>query len=382
MDSKHIDHPVYIQSNEDLLRFCRQWMSCAIVALDTEFIRTDTFYPRGALIQVSDGSGCFLIDPLAIDDFSPFKCVLENENIVKILHSCSEDLEVFDTLFGLVPRPIFDTQIAASMVGFGYSLGYQAMTEKLLNIHVPKGETRSNWLQRPLTQSQIHYAALDVAYLPEMYQILLDLLREKGRFPWLREECDLLVAMVSDQEKMASYYKKIKSAWKLSGQQLSVLQGLVQWRELEARRKNIPRGRVIKDRTCFDIAQLQPTSVAELARVKDLPQKIIRQDGEMIIDLIKDIRSTSETEYLEPLQRPLPPETGSILKALQSHVAHRAEHLQVAPEILARKKDHEALIRSVVYGNSSELPESLAGWRKKIVGNDLLGILKNFGRKG
>ncbi|MFT7127932.1 MAG: ribonuclease D, partial [Gammaproteobacteria bacterium] len=320
MDSRHVDHPVYIQSNEDLLRFCRQWMNCEILALDTEFIRTDTFYPKGALIQVSDGTGCFLIDPLPIDDFSPFKDLLENEQIVKILHSCSEDLEVFDTLFGIVPHPIFDTQIAASMVGYGYSLGYQAMTEKLLSIHVPKGETRSNWLQRPLTTSQIHYAALDVAYLPEMYLMLMGLLQEKGRLQWMQEECSLLVKSIPDEEKINSHYIKVKSAWKLTGQQLTLLQRLVQWREIEARHKNIPRGRVVKDRCCFDIAQLQPQSLPELGRISELPQKLIRQDGEMIIDLVKDVKNTSETEYLEPLQRPLPPETGSILKRLQSHI--------------------------------------------------------------
>ncbi len=378
MESKHIEHPVYIETNSDLSLFCNQWMRCDVLALDTEFIRTDTFYPIGALIQVSDGSGCFLIDPLTIDEFGPFKQVLENESITKVLHSCSEDLEVFDRLFGVVPRPLFDTQMAAGMLGYGFSLGYQAMTEKLLGIHVPKGETRSNWLQRPLTESQIHYAALDVAYLPEMHRMLHGSLQEKKRILWLQEECQLLLNSASEHEKIISYYKKIKSAWKLSARQLTLLQQLTLWREKEARQKDIPRGRIIKDRCCFDIALLEPNSTAQLGTVKELPHKLIRQNGDKIIAMVKDVKSKNELDYLEPLPRPLPPETGSILKQLQSHVRHRSEHLQLAPELLAKKKDLEALIRSVFYDEIYQLPLSLSGWRKNIVGNELLEILKRL----
>lgn len=219
---RYIEHPTYIDSNETLARFCLQWKRCDMLALDTEFIRTDTFYPKGALLQVSDGKGAFLIDPLTIDDFSPLVNLLVDESIVKVVHSCSEDLEVFDRLFSVLPSPLFDTQIAASMVGYGFSVGYQALTEKMLGIHVAKGETRSNWLQRPLTESQIHYAALDVVYLADMYQILVDSLTAKGRLHWLLDDCRQLVNVDTDQQKINSYYKKVKSAWKLTAQELTL----------------------------------------------------------------------------------------------------------------------------------------------------------------
>lgn len=372
---RYIEHPTYIDSNETLARFCLQWKRCDMLALDTEFIRTDTFYPKGALLQVSDGKGAFLIDPLTIDDFSPLVNLLVDESIVKVVHSCSEDLEVFDRLFSVLPSPLFDTQIAASMVGYGFSVGYQALTEKMLGIHVAKGETRSNWLQRPLTESQIHYAALDVVYLADMYQILVDSLTAKGRLHWLLDDCRQLVNVDTDQQKINSYYKKVKSAWKLTAQELTLLQLLIQWREGLAREKDIPRGRVIKDQYCFDIARLKPKSLADFSSVKELSAKFVRHYGEIIIAMVKDVGRKSADEYLYCLPKPLPGQKGSLLKALKSHVVHRAEHLKLAPEILARKKDLEQLIRSGSGNSSYQLPESLSGWRKGVIGDDLLAII-------
>ncbi|MEE8058226.1 MAG: ribonuclease D [Pseudomonadales bacterium] len=375
MLDRHIDHPLYIESDQELSRLCAQWANVDLLALDTEFIRTDTFYPIGALVQVSVGGGCFLIDPLAISDFSPFIALLADENIVKVVHACSEDLEVFDRLFGVLPRPLIDTQIAAALDGYGFSLGYQRLTEALLQVHVPKGETRSNWLQRPLTGSQIHYAALDVAYLPEMYQLLTDSLQEKGRLAWLQEECNVLVNTYADTEKIAQYYKKVKSCWKLLPSQLAVLQALIQWREMKAREKDVPRGRVLKDCSCFDIARMQPQTLKALSQIDEVGPKTIRQFGETILDTIEQAQSIAEDEWPERLPRPLPSQTAKLLKILKAHVCRRAEQLQLAQELLAKKRDYEALLRSGVNGGEYRLPESLSGWRKEVVGNELIDLL-------
>ena len=139
MDTRHIDHSVYVDSDEQLSQLCQQWAGAELLALDTEFIRTDTFYPIAGLLQLSDGKGCFLIDPLTIDDFSPLAALLEDPAIIKVLHSCGEDLEIFDCLFGVLPQPLFDTQIGAALAGMDFSMGYQRLTEELLQQHVPKG---------------------------------------------------------------------------------------------------------------------------------------------------------------------------------------------------------------------------------------------------
>lgn len=376
MQSSHIEHPVYIDSGEALNRLCGQWSELPMLALDTEFIRTDTFYPIGALVQVSDGKGCFLIDPLVIDDFSAFVAILLNPAIVKVVHACSEDLEVFDRLFGVVPRPLIDTQIAAALDGYGFSLGYQRMTEALLQIHVPKGETRSNWLQRPLTESQIHYAALDVAYLPEMYQLLTDSLQLKGRLDWLQQECERLLDAYSNSEGIDQYYKKVKSCWKLSPAQLAVLQRLTEWRELAARQKNIPRGRVVKDRSCYDIARSQPGNLHELAAIDELGAGTMRRYGETILAIIKRAQSLPPEDFPAPQPKPLPPQSSKVLKTLKTFVGDRARQLQMAPEILAKKRDYEALLRSGHNGGEYQLPQSLQGWRRDVVGQQLLELAR------
>ena len=368
-------HPVYIDDNETLRKFCLQWQHATVLALDTEFIRTDTFYPIGALLQVSEGTGCFLIDPLSIDDFSPLTALLTDPGIVKVLHSCSEDMEVFERLFQVLPQPLIDTQIAAGLDGYGFSLGYQKMTEALLQIHVPKGETRSNWLQRPLTESQIHYAALDVAYLPEMYQQLKQSLESKGRWQWLLEECAPLVNGQSDTDAVTQYYKKVKSVWKLSSRQLAVLQIVVEWREGEARRCDRPRGRILKDKSCFEIARLQPRDVRSLSSIEDVGSSTVRKYGQELLKLVVTGLSVAESELPAPLPKPLPPQTGSLLKQLKAHVSHRAEHLQMAPELLVRKRDYEALLRSGFSSQNYQLPASLCGWRKSVIGDDLLNIV-------
>ena len=379
MLSRQIDHPVYIDTNEELARFCEQWSQASVLTLDTEFIRTDTFYPIGALIQVSDGTGCFLIDPLEIDDFTGFKALMTNTTITKVLHSCSEDLEVFDRLLGVLPKPLIDTQIAAGMNGLGFSLGYQAMTEALLQIHVAKGETRSNWLQRPLTDSQIHYAALDVAYLPDMYTMLCNALAENGRMPWLQEECDKLINNYGGPDAIRLHYLKVKSAWKLSRPQLGVLQLVIEWREHKARERNRPRGRVLKDRSCFEMARLQPTTIHELSAIDEIGPKIVRNNGDDLLSLIKQGQELNESALPPALPKPLPPANGTIMKRLKAHVVKRAEQLNMAPELLAKKKDYEALLRSGFHGSEYQLPETLLGWRKKVIGDDLLDILKKEG---
>lgn len=371
-----IDPPIYIDTQERLKDYCQQWSQAEILALDTEFIRTDTFYPKGALVQVCDGKTSCLIDPLVIPDLSPFALILSNPCIVKVLHSCSEDLEVFDRLFNTLPNPIIDTQIAAALDGYGFSLGYQNLIETLLNVHVPKGETRSNWLQRPLSDSQIHYANLDVVYLPQAYHLLRDSLSHKGRWEWLQEDCKKMLDAFTDTGHIENYYQKVKSGWKLSSSDLHILKELTQWREKQARERDMPRGRILKDHSCYEIAIKKPRSSNELSRIKDVYHGTIKRYGQIIMDLVETALSVDAAHCPDRLPKPLPPESGKRLKSLKHHVSARAEQLQLAKEMLVRKKDYEALLRSGDGGRNYQLPSSLQGWRETVIGNELLDILR------
>lgn len=375
MQPENINDFMYVDSNEKLRECCRSWSTANLLALDTEFIRTDTYYPIGALIQLSDGENCYLIDPLAITEFDGFKAILTNEAIVKVLHSCSEDLEVFYRLFGVLPSPLIDTQIAAGLDGYGFSLGYQRLTEALLQIHVPKGETRSNWLKRPLSESQLHYAMLDVAYLPAMYQMLVESLQAKGRFEWLRQDCNRMLSQFSDLDAIPNYYKKIKSAWKLSSRQLAVLQTVIEWREHKAREWDKPRGRVLKDKSCYEIARLQPLDTKQLAAIDEIGMKTVRNSGQEILDLIRQAQNYNEADLPERMAKPLPPETGSVLKQLKSRVKLKADQLVLAQELLVKRRDYEALLISGTQNNVYTLPDSLSDWRKDVIGDELLSML-------
>ncbi|HEY0892485.1 MAG TPA: ribonuclease D, partial [Cellvibrio sp.] len=161
--------PIWIDQDDQLTELCAVWRKQAAIAVDTEFMRSDTFYPIAGLLQIGDGKGCYLIDPLAIKNLAPLRELMLDTAVTKVLHSCSEDLEVFQRWLGVVPAPLFDTQIAAAFAGLGFSLGYSGLVKNLLTIEIPKDETRSDWLQRPLSVAQLNYAALDVAHMLVVY---------------------------------------------------------------------------------------------------------------------------------------------------------------------------------------------------------------------
>src|SRR5690606_1721940 len=165
--------PIWIAQDSELAELCARWRQQAALAIDTEFMRSETFYPIAGLLQFGVGKVCYLIDPLAINDFEPLRELLLDEAVTKVLHSCSEDLEVFQRWLNVVPAPLFDTQIAAAFAGYGFSLGYAGLIKAVLNIEIPKEETRSDWLQRPLSVAQLKYAALDVAHMLIVYGKLL-----------------------------------------------------------------------------------------------------------------------------------------------------------------------------------------------------------------
>ena len=365
----------WILDDASLARHCAAWQALPFVALDTEFMRVDTFYPIAGLLQVSAGEGAYLIDPLRIDDWQPFAALLEAPNVVKVLHSCSEDLEVFLRLTGALPAPLFDTQLAAGYLNIGFSMGYSRLVQTVLGIELPKGETRSDWLQRPLSETQVSYAAEDAQHLAELYQVLLPKL-SADKLAWILEDGAQLVANLRREIDPDEAYLEAKLAWKLSPQQLAVLRALCAWRERQARARNQPRNRVLREHSLWPLARFQPDNTVALARIEDMHPRTVRQDGETILKLIREAAALPPEQWPEALPMPLPLEAGALLKQLRAVGQREAERLQMAPELMLRKKSLEALLKSGFPDGPWTLPDNLRGWRRELMGQALLDVLQ------
>jgi ribonuclease D len=365
----------WIDTNERLQELCEQWSSEKAIALDTEFIRTDTFYPIMGLLQIADTRGIYLVDPLAIDNKEPLQELWKNTNVVKIIHSCSEDLEVFNRYLEVLPTPLFDTQVAAAFVGIGSSMGYSNLVELLFGDLIPKDETRSDWLQRPLSDAQLNYAALDVVHLLPIYHELTQRLSGRQRLQWVELECAALIAKASFNDSVAQHYLRIKSAWKLQPKQLAVLKALCSWREGETRIIDIPRNRLIKDSALFDIAQRLPKTKDQLIELNDVHHRFYSSYGEHCLQLINDVLA-DDSNYPDRLAAPLNAEQRKLFKQLKAHVVEIAEHISLPAEYLIRKKDLEEVVR---YPQQTLLytPKVLKGWREGVITKSLLSILSH-----
>jgi ribonuclease D len=347
----------YISSDADLARACSTWSGA--VGLDTEFIRTDTYYPIPGLYQVCCGEDVWLIDPLEISDWAPFQDVLIDPEITKVMHACSEDLELMSHHLDLTPVGIFDTQVAHAFLAEDFSTSYARLVEDELNVQLDKHETRSDWLKRPLTERQITYAAEDVIYLVEMFEKQTDALQTLGRLTWFEQ--DMAQRSIYNPVEPVNYYRGVKKAWRLSGDQLRVLKALCAWREQEARRSNVPRRRVVWDEHLYHFASIADLTEADIADT--VPRGVARKHAPTLLDVHEMARAQ---DPLPPLDRPLTPGQGSLMREMRASARQIATDLGMAAELLARKKDVEECVRCHL--KTGELSEHYRGWRSDVVG--------------
>ena len=365
----------WVDNDQRLAELCGQWRTHSLVAVDTEFQRTDTFYPIPGLIQIGCDQHAYLIDPQSITDFSPLIELFNDEKVLKLVHAGSEDLELFAHSFGATPRPLFDTQTACAFVGLGLSVGYQRLLGTLFGLEVDKHETRSDWLQRPLTESQRRYAAEDVVFLELIYQRLLPRLQQEGKLAWVMEECQQAADAALAEPDLDGYYLRFKQAWKLRPEQLAVLYTLSAWREREARTRDMPRNFVLHNNALQGIAMKLPGSMGALSKVERIRGRTLSKDGDTLLVLVKQGRERAQSDPLPQPERPLPSQAGATLKKLKQQVQQRAEALQIAPELLAKRKDLEALLRAHLEQAEVRLPAGLQGWRQAVVSDALLAEL-------
>ncbi|ASP39696.1 ribonuclease D [Bacterioplanes sanyensis] len=374
-----IPEPIWLTNNADLAAACQDWCAEAFIAVDTEFVRTKTYFPQAGLIQVASRQGSYLIDPLVIDDWQPLAEVFEHPLVVKVFHACAEDLEVCRLLTGAVPAPLADSQLAAALAGLGGSLGFQKIVKELLRINLPKEETRSNWLQRPLRDEQIRYAVADVHYLHRLYPKLIKLLKSLQRESWLSEECDRLVRQVQVPDDLSGLYRRIKLAWKLRPQEQLVLQQLAVWREQQARASDVPRGQICDDQSLWNIARFKARNRDQLAKAGMRPS-IIRDHGKDVLKLVDQALKLDKQYWPKVLDKPLSPLAGQWLKKLRAAAVEKAELLDIPPDLLVKKKMLEALLRSGYPRGPFELPDELSGWRRAEIGDYLVRLLEECSR--
>lgn len=371
----------WIESNADLERVCEAWQDEKLLAIDTEFMRSQTYYPIPGLIQVNDGKCNYLIDPTKIDDFFPLTDIFENDDILKVLHSCSEDLEVFHHGFACLPKSLLDTQVAAALAGYAFSLGFANLVREVLDVDLPKGETRSDWLQRPLSVAQVQYAAMDVEYLYSVAIKLISTLKDCQRLEWAIEDSKALITNYYENQNCDNSYLRFKSAWKLNPKQLAILQKLCRWREDKAQDKNLPRNRIIKEPALMTIAQRNIMSLDKLRQVEGVSERMVRENGMQLIKLVEKANNLPVEELPERLPKPLSSNERELLQGLKDKVAEVADKLGVPVESLVKKKDYEQLINSAKQGQLIS-PVHFSGWRSSVIAAALEKIVKDYYAEG
>ncbi|MGR9012358.1 MAG: ribonuclease D [Gammaproteobacteria bacterium] len=362
----------YINTPEQLVELCEQIKKESWLALDTEFLREKTYYPKFCLLQIATPEWVVCVDPIALPSMDILFEALYSPSIVKVFHSCRQDLEIFFQLTGKLPEPIFDTQIAAPLLGFQENPGYAMLVSSLLNVNLNKAHTRADWSKRPLIEAEIQYAADDVIYLCKIYQMMLQKLAELGRGDWLERDFAELSNPDLYEVRPENAWLKIKGKNKLTGRQLSIVQTLAEWRENTAQSEDRPKSWLLRDEMLFDLAKLQPETLSELANVRGINERTVNRYGTELCQLIVAAKNRAPIPLNEkgrPAKKTQQQE--AILDILTALVRVRAEENALNPIILATRKDLEELL----FNGYNDCP-LLHGWRFKMAGRELVGLLK------
>jgi ribonuclease D len=362
----------YINTADQLRGLCEHIQKASWLALDTEFLREKTYYPKFCLLQIATPDWVACVDPIALPDLSDLFDAIYNPNIVKVFHSCHQDLEIFFQMTSKVPGPIFDTQVAAPLLGYQDNPGYAMLVSSLLNINLNKAHTRADWSKRPLTEAEIQYAADDVIYLCQIYQIMLKKLESLGRAGWLKNDFLELENPNNYQVIPEKAWLKLRGKNKLTSKQLSVVQALTEWREKTAQAENRPKTWLLRDELIFDMAKLQPETMADLANIRNINERTVHRYGRKLCELIA-IAKNNEPQPLKEKDKAIKKnqQHEAILDILTALVRIRAEENSLNPTILATRKDLEALL----FNEEEDCP-LLHGWRYSMAGKELVGLLK------
>ena len=337
------------------------------VAVDTEFFREKTYSAKLCLVQLGIADDQYCIDVLAIKDLSALTRLFADEKVLKLLHAARQDMEVIVQTLEVMPKPIFDTQVAAAFAGQDMQIGYSALVQDRLGIELPKSQARTDWTRRPLSAVQVQYAGDDVAHLAILYQELLQHLEEQSKTEWYQQEIESYYDIEKYNMDPAQAYRRLSGGGLKTAQQYT-LKALAEWREETAQRKDIPRTWVLRDDALFDLACRRPKSVEEVIEMNVFGRKSANRLAPMAVKLIEEVEVGEERLWnrVEPLTKP----EKKFISELMKQVSAFAEQHQIAQALIATRRDIECLYRD---GESTKL---LAGWRAEIVGQPLLEYIQ------
>ena len=363
--------PNLITTTEDLAAVCTRLRQHDFVTVDTEFIRERTYWPELCVVQLAGENEVVLIDALAPDlDLTPLGGLLADQAVMKVFHAARQDIEIFVLKFGDVPRPLFDTQVAAMVAGFGDQVGYEALVGGLTGGSIDKAHRFSDWAVRPLSPAQIAYAAADVTYLREIYRKLCARLEEDGRLAWVAEEMAILTDPATYRADPETMWQRLRSR-SSSRRYLGLLRAVAAWRELEAQRVNIPRQRVVRDEILLELAATAPATADSLARTRGLSRGFV--EGPMGTSLLAAIEAAKHvpTDALPeaPLDRPGPRPSPALVALLKVLLAAKCEQHHVAARLVASSDDIERLAVE-----AEPDVAALHGWRLQVFGESALAL--------
>ncbi len=373
------DNPtVYVNTPALLQTACAQLQDCSVICVDTEFHRETTYTPEFALLQAYAEGYCWLFDPLALNDLSPLWDVLRNPAVVKVFHAGRQDLEILLSTCGQLPLPVFDTQVAASLLGYGQQIGFANLVQRVMKKNLPKQESYSDWMARPLRPQQLDYAADDVIWLMPVYQSLKEQLEARDRLSWLDQEQGMLCDVEHYSEDIQQVFWRVKGANRLRGRSLAVLRELAAWRETEARQRNLPRRRMLQDESLLEIARRDHLDVDVMVRMRGLSKGLLRRFGD---DLIKAWQRgmACEAQHWPKQQRAAVHAEGTDMRMalMDTLVRLKSEACDVASSILVRRSELSELAS---WGRNCKgdppVLQCLTHWRYDLVGHDLLRLLR------
>jgi len=361
---------LFIDQEEALSELCQKLPGSEFLAVDTEFMRERTYYPQLALIQISNGDISACIDPLAIEDFTPLKTLFSDTSITKVFHAAGQDMEVFFYRFGELPTPVYDTQVAATLQGLGDQIGYANLVQEMLGVELDKSHTRTDWLQRPLSEKQVLYAEDDVRYLAQIYPMQRAQLEKQGRLGWLDEDFRQIADPARFTPDLDAMWQRIKGNNKLKGVQLAILQELAKWREQLAMERDRPRRRAAADNVLLDIARLRPKNLQALTKIRGIPEPLVHKHGKEMLQCVVDAENLPQESWprLSRAKR-LNAQQEALVDALSAVIKLSAQQHQINVTTLTSRKELESLIRG-----EREL-NILSGWRRHHGGDQLLAFL-------
>lgn len=360
-----------ITQNAELKGLCAELAALPFVAVDTEFMRETTFWPRLCLIQAAGPGVEAVIDPLADGlDLGGFLDILTSKNLIKVFHAARQDLEIFFKLARAMPEPVFDTQIAAMACGYGDSVAYDALVQQMLKRRLDKSSRFTDWARRPLSESQLAYALADVTHLRDLYPRMRERLEQQGRLGWLDEEhANLLDPAIYDTTPENAWTRlKLR---KTTADYVLALQVAAAWRERQAQARDVPRGRVVKDDALYEIAEHRPRAAADFERMRAVPRGFgnSRAAQDLVQALERAFADPNRPSYRHERPPPTPAGLGPTVELLKVLLRYEADAHNVAPRLLASAADIEAIAAN----DEADVP-ALKGWRRQVFGERALAL--------